>query len=95
MLDTTLLKRLPTRYDASKVFKKGKKIYFYFRASRYDDNTFSYYLFNPQFTFTKNFELLEKKFEQLKGTWQLSTDNTFYPEPVTKMSNHLQLEFFS
>jgi hypothetical protein len=95
MLDLRLLKKLPTRYDASKVFKKGKKVYYYFSASLSVDNTYTYYLFNPQFSFTKNFELLQEKFKDIKGSWQLTTDNTFYPKPVLKESKHLQLELFS
>lgn len=93
MLDTKLLKKIHTRYDASKVFSKGRKIYYYFSAKLPDDNTYKYYLFNPQFTFTKNFEIMEQRFNDIKGYWNLYTDNQTYPK-IVKNSNQVQLELF-
>lgn len=88
------LKKFTNRYDASKVFKKGKHIFLYFSAKDINDNTFIYYLFNPDFTFDKNFELLMKKFQDIKGYWTLYTDNQNYPPKEQPKDNFLQLELF-
>lgn len=92
-VDTLLLKKLSTSYDASKVYKQGKKIYFFFREKGSDRFKYPYYLFNSEFNFNKNFELLKYKFANLQGTWNLFTDNTLYPV-TQKQSSHLQLELF-
>lgn len=94
-LDTTLLKKLPTRYDASKVFSKARKIYYYFSAKDKNDETFKYYLFNPCFSFDKNFEILQKRFQDIQGYWSLYTDNQQYSkEKVFKQLKLVQLELF-
>lgn len=92
MLDTKTLRKLPTRYDASKSFAKGKKIFFYFSAKDKEENTYKYYLFNPAFTFDKNFELISQKFEDIKGYWYLYTNNENYPKPVKAINKNIQLE---
>ncbi len=92
MLDTKLLKKITTRYDASKVFLKGKKIYYYFSAKDKNEETYKYYFFNPLFSFDKNFELLQKKFEDIEGYWSLYTDNIKYPPIVSTQHKIVQLE---
>lgn len=95
MLDTRLLKKIPTRYDASKVFSKGKKIYYYFSPKDKNFETFIYYLFNPCFSFQKNFDLLQKKFEDIKGYWSLYSDGIKYPPIVFNQNKIIQLELFN
>lgn len=92
MLDTRLLRKFTTRYDASKVFSKGKKIYYYFSAKDKNEETYKYYLFNPLFSFDKNFELLQKKFEDIKGYWSLYSDGIKYPPVVSSQNKIVQLE---
>ena len=58
-MDSSTLNKIKTRYDASKIFSKGKKIFFYFSAKNKEDNTYKYYLFNPVFSFNKNEKLKE------------------------------------
>lgn len=94
MLDVKLLRKIPTRYDASKTFAKGKKIYYYFSARDKNEETFIYYLFNPRFSFDKNFELLQKKFEDIKGYWSLYSDGIKYPPVVSNQNKIVQLELF-
>ncbi|MGE4444721.1 MAG: hypothetical protein AB7E37_07130 [Candidatus Altimarinota bacterium] len=93
-MDTSTLKNIKTRYDASKVFAKGKKIFFYFNATHKEDNTYKYYLFNPVFSFNKNFDLIQEKFKDIKGYWYLYTNNEKYPAPITKQQKAIQLELF-
>lgn len=93
-MDLSTLNKIKTRYDASKVFAKGKKIFFYFSATNKEDNTYKYYLFNPVFSFNKNFELIQEKFKDIKGYWYLYTNNESYPIPITKQQKSVQLELF-
>lgn len=94
-VDAATLSKFKTRYDASKVFAKGKKIFYYFSAKHKEDNTHIYYLFNPKFNFDKNFELMQKKFELFEGWWHLYTNNELYPkEQLTKETKIVQLELF-
>lgn len=87
------LKRLTTRFEANKKFLKNKRIYYYFRARLNDDNTYTYYCFNPMFTFNKNFSLLEQKFKGIQGIWSLYTDNIDY-ELIEEKDKFTQLEMF-
>lgn len=88
------LKRLPTRYDASKIFKKGKKVYFYFVASDVSESDFKYYLFDKSKSFTQNFELCLSKFINVKGFWQLTTDGSYYQEQLPISVIYKQLSLF-
>ena len=80
MLDVTKLKKIPTRYEAQKKFFNRYKIYYYFSSKWKEDNTHEYYLFDIRLTFEKNFELMQKKFENKKkySTW----NNILKPEYV-------------
>jgi len=93
-IETSNLKKLPTRYEASRAFKKSKKVYLYFKPKNIHYEDYVYNLFNSSLDFNKNFELLMTKNENLKDYWTLYTDNTKYDKPLTKNSNQIQLELF-
>lgn len=85
------LKKLPTRYDASKVFKKSKIIFFCFKSK--DIENTKYHEFNPKFDFNKNFDLCMEMYKEFKGSWNLYSNNEKYPIAVTPSSKNIQKEF--
>ncbi len=56
MFDYDKLEKLSTRYEASLLFKKGKKIYFYYKSLNFEDNSYKYYLFNMNYLLQKTFK---------------------------------------
>lgn len=94
MLEFSKLKRIPTRYDAQKKFFSRYKIYYYFSSKWKEDNTHEYYLFDIRLSFEKNFEIMQKKFENIEGYWSLYIDGSKYPfEASLKIKKNIQLEF--
>lgn len=96
MFDYDKLEKLSTRYEASLLFKKGKKIFFYYKSLNFEDNSYKYYLFNNELSFTKNFQILIDKFKNTNGFWSLYSNNENYPIKTTGISQtQLELDLFS
>lgn len=93
MIDFNKLKKLPTRYDANKKFVKRFKIYYYFSAKYKEDETHEYYLFDSEFSFEKNFQLMQDKFKFIEGYWSLYTDDKKYPISIP-INKNIQTEMF-
>lgn len=89
MIDTTNFKKMASRYEASMFFKKGQKIYFFFKANNGLDSSDKYLLFNPKLSFTVNFELAMKRFNSVRGFWHLYTDDDIYEVIPTLKSKSL------
>ena len=62
------LERISTCKEAFRLFKQNEKVFFYFNANDIDNNTYVYYLLSSEITFTRNIEILLKKFNVL-GTY--------------------------
>lgn len=93
-IETSTLKKITTRYDAAKIFKKSKMIFFYFRPKDKNIDDYKYMKFNPIFAFDVNFELCMKIYKNIPGSWYLYTNNEKYPI-IAPNSNQIQLEMFN
>lgn len=94
MFDYSKLKKV-NRLDAIRKFRKGFKVFFYFKAKEIEDNTFNYYSFNPKNTFNQNFELMKKFFSSVEGFWSLYINNEKYIDlEDLKKDKYKQLELF-
>ena len=87
------LKKITTRYDASKVFNKSRMIFFCFKSNDIDKSRFKYLKFNPEFDFNKNFDLCMESYKDFTGHWNLYTNNEKYPIVVPTSSKNIQQEF--
>ena len=89
------MQRIYLEQRAVTLFNSKKEIYLYFKTKDPNLQEHKKFLFNPTYSFYKNYYLLKERFKNLKGELQFLTSNKKYSkEFINSLSKTKQLSLF-